>query len=251
MTRGCKNFVKGMKFYKEENYTKAFETFLKSAQRGYVFSQYMVGEMLMKGTGIEMNEEEAVKWLTKASKNGSALANCLLGKVYLYGWGVNQNKITALKYFSLSAEEGCSEGEYQLGRAYIDEAPEIPVDYEEMEYWLERAASKGHISAQYDLGALHTWTKSERLDYMVALKWFMNAASNGDIEAQSTVSKYYRCGFGIEKNEDEAKKWIISHEQRKLELVYEDKEKIEEYLKSKDWYNLQIVEQNTVRMVFN
>lgn len=251
MTRGCRSFIRGMKFYKEENYTKAFETFLKSAQRGYVFSQYMVGEMLMKGIGVEMKEEDAIKWLLKASKNGSALANCLLGKAYLWEWGVKKDKQLALKYLTLSAEEGCAEGEYQLGRAYMDEGPEIPVDYDEAEYWLERAASQGHVNAQYDLGALHTWAKSEKLDYKVALKWFIDAASSGDIESQTTVSKYYYKGFGIESNKEEARKWLISHEKRNLELVYEDRDKLDKCFKSEGWFNICLIEEDTVRDVLN
>ena len=69
----------------QENNVKAYECFLKSAKKGYVDAQYMVGYYLYNGIGIETDKEQAYRWLTKAKDNGNEYAKQLIYKGYYAG----------------------------------------------------------------------------------------------------------------------------------------------------------------------
>lgn len=60
-------------------------------------------------------------------------------------------------------------------------------------FWWTEAASRGHISAQFNLGLLYHGAISEMFyDENLAGYWFNIAANNGDGEAQNYLAQYYK-----------------------------------------------------------
>ena len=55
----------------EQNYSKAFEWFYKSAVQNYMPAQIEMGDMYSKGLGMEKNKIEAIKWYKKAYRYNS------------------------------------------------------------------------------------------------------------------------------------------------------------------------------------
>ena len=61
-----------------ENGKLAQADFLKAAQLGNAYAQSMLGQMLLEGTSIPANRDQAIEWLTKAAAQGDRSAKVLL-----------------------------------------------------------------------------------------------------------------------------------------------------------------------------
>ena len=70
-------------------------------------------------------------------------------------------------------------------------------DPKEAAKWLERAANKGHLEAQYQLGRLFYLGTSLPRDFAQSAKWFRAAAMQGRPEAQFNLGLLYAAGQGV------------------------------------------------------
>ncbi|NJO92022.1 MAG: sel1 repeat family protein [Chloroflexia bacterium] len=66
--------------------------FRKSAQQGYMSSQYYLGYMYFYGQGTEMDRMEALYWYKKSAEQGHMIAQSFLGVMYRFGDGIPINK---------------------------------------------------------------------------------------------------------------------------------------------------------------
>ena len=104
------------------------------------------------------------------SKTGKdAVADYYLGRLYLYGYGQLKNNDLAMRYFVKSAENG-----------YL---PAV------------------QLMAKYSL--IQNKNPEE------AIRWFKQAASAGDVNAQMFMAAAYLYGVGVKKNEDTARRFYI------------------------------------------
>lgn len=104
------------------------------------------------------------------SKTGKdAVADYYLGRVYLYGYGQLKNTDLAMRYFLKSAEQG-----------YL---PAV------------------QLMAKYSL--MHDKNPEQ------AVRWYKQAANEGDIDAQLFLSAAYLYGLGVKKNTDLASHYYI------------------------------------------
>ena len=67
-------YQQGEQYYSNQEYGKAVECFRRSAELGDAEGQYGLGVCYAEGTGVEKNEQEAVKWYRKAAEWGDAAA---------------------------------------------------------------------------------------------------------------------------------------------------------------------------------
>ena len=104
------------------------------------------------------------------SKTGKdAIADYYLGRLYLYGYGQLKNTDLAMRYFLKSAEKG-----------YL---PAV------------------QVMAKYSL--MHDKNPEQ------ALRWFKQAATEGDVNAQLYLAAAYLYGVGVNKNVDTATHYYI------------------------------------------
>ena len=124
--------------------------FRRAAIQGDAFAQYQLGIRYLngenmtwseletryrQGEGVEMNDEEAVKWLLLAANQGKARAQYRLGICYATGQGVHQNDQEAVKWWRKSAVQWLQDGSFQLGMCYAH-ARGVPRDLIEGYKWL-------------------------------------------------------------------------------------------------------------------
>lgn len=64
----------------ERSTSRAASIFRALAERNWSSAQHMLGNMYMKGKGVEQNDLLAYKWLSLASKNNIRLAESIQGK---------------------------------------------------------------------------------------------------------------------------------------------------------------------------
>ena len=83
----------------EQDYEKAFEWFLKSAQEGNKFAQYSLANLYYYGNGVEKDLSQAFLWYRKSSAQGQPYASYAIAQMYNKGEYVNQSEETAQRYY--------------------------------------------------------------------------------------------------------------------------------------------------------
>ena len=197
----------GVRYMKEEDYTRAFECFSKAAEQGDAKAQGGLGELYYKGLGVKQNYTEAFKWFSKAYKQGNAKAQTFLAQMYYNGEGVEQNYVEAFKRFSKAAKQGDLEAQHYLGVLYF-KGEGIEQNYAEAFKWISKAAEAGHSGAQSNLGNMYYDGEGVEQNYAEAFEWYSRAADKGNGIAMYQLGVMYRNGEGTYKDYNKALKWF-------------------------------------------
>ena len=70
-----------------------------------------------------------------------------------------------------------------------------------------QAAEQGDPEAQFGLAGIYCWGLGVPQNYAEALKWYRKAAEQGDVDAQIQLGFMYDAGIGVPKNNAEVLKW--------------------------------------------
>ena len=89
-----------------QDYAKAVEWFLKSAEQGDADVQCNLGRMYENGRGVSQDYAKAVEWYRKSAEQGNAAAQGQLGYMYGLGRGISQDYVKAVEWYRKSAEQG-------------------------------------------------------------------------------------------------------------------------------------------------
>jgi TPR repeat protein len=94
----------------------------------------------------------------------------------------------------------CRQAEFLLGYHFDVEAPTTA----QAIYWYERAAQRGHVVAQLNLGVLYETGHQGRrsADYSSAAQWYFSAAQRGNAGAQFNLGRLFWSGKGLPRNYD-------------------------------------------------
>lgn len=185
---------------------KVFCTTKKSAEAGYWRSQYELGECYFYGSGINEDEEEAVKWYRKSAENGYAEAQNMLGKCYHNGNGVEEDLEEAVMWFERAANQEFAPAQNNLGYCYYN-GYGVDEDEEEAVMWFEKAARQGFVPAQIQLGKCYFYGNGVEADEEEAVRWYTEAANQGDAAAQYLLGMCYESGEGIRSSKAKAAYW--------------------------------------------
>ncbi|MGH8570911.1 MAG: tetratricopeptide repeat protein, partial [Gammaproteobacteria bacterium] len=100
------DYESGVKAYMSGDYETAVGEFGRAADNGDRNAQYNVGLMHLKGQGVAVNDQEAVRWFRKAAGLGQVEAQTFLGALYADGQGVAQDYEQAAYWLAMAAEAG-------------------------------------------------------------------------------------------------------------------------------------------------
>jgi TPR repeat protein len=70
--------------------------------------------------GVDIDYEQALKWLRLSASKKDPTALCNLGHMYYKGWGVEPDDREALRLFLESANLGLDQAQFNLGVFYRD-----------------------------------------------------------------------------------------------------------------------------------
>jgi uncharacterized protein len=183
------DFQKGFDAYKIEDFATALREWKPLAEQGDAGVARWMGRMYRLGQGVPQDYKTAVKWYTLAAEQGYVFAQYILGEIYHYGTdilgeiyhygtGVPRNYETAVKWYTLAAEQGNFDAQYILGELYHD-GTGVPRNYETAVKWYRRAAEQGHAESQYNLGTMYRKGLGVPQDYKTAERWYTQAAKQG------------------------------------------------------------------------
>ncbi len=263
----------------DANSAKALGYLETAAKGGYPSAAYLLAEAVELGKGMRMDEAEAarryIKFVAAADDADPAsfdygAAMCSLSDCFVKGKGVEKNhslaldaankaaacsnlspfelmaladfynapapnpvskaadeagaltvetarKVDAAKAESLYsialpglqrlAAEGSVAAMKMLGDLYLDGKGGVQQDYAKaMEYYLQ-AAEEGNADAQAQLGYMYQNALGVSADYAKAMEWNNRAAQQGNAQGQAQIGYLYQNGLGVTQNLDEAGRW--------------------------------------------
>ena len=178
----------------EQDYEKAFEWFLKSAQEGNKFAQYSLANLYYYGNGVEKDLSQAFLWYRKSSEQGQPYAPYAVAQMYDKGEYVSQSEETAQRYYKVALSgflELESKGQaddnlyYKLGAMYkkgLGTEIDIPKAIE----YFEKSAE--NMWSTYQLGRLYLFGADElEKDKEKAAQWLTKSANDGNEYAQNML----------------------------------------------------------------
>jgi TPR repeat protein len=133
-----------------------------------------------------------------------------------------------------AAQHGDVDAQVYLGLSYDLGRNNREINYYNAFKWYNQAASQDNIQAQNNLGVNYYYGKGTERNYFEAVKWFKKAAEQGDGRAHLNLGNCYYEGKGIVRNIAEAKKlWEQVLKSMDLEAIEEAKKNLE-FLKTGD-----------------
>jgi len=179
-----------------------------------LFSPFVLAGDFQKGWAAYNSTDYATalaEWQGLADE-GDAEACYGMGLLYGNGFGVDMNDDQALKYYGIAADKGHAEAQYNLGVMHQN-GWGVPLNEEEGIRWYELAADQGILGAQLALGRVYAMDFSEKYDPVEAYKWFSLAAEFGDIDAKTRVEFLASRMTAEQVNEAKSQSdaWLASH----------------------------------------
>jgi len=177
----------------EEQKKNDFDNTLKKAACGDTTRQLDIATCYFQGYGVQVDLEEAVKWLEKASESNVCEIQLFevhyrLGICYFYGIGVQTNYKQAYTFF-----EKCANFNFpQRRRVHIHE--NYIKDY--------------ILTAQCKLAACYFEGYGVEKNHQLAIRWLEKAAEQSNKSAQIKLADCYFEGFGVDQSDENALTWL-------------------------------------------
>lgn len=103
------DFQAGLNAYFAGDFATALKELTPEADAGDLLAQYYLGEMYLRGKGVERDFETAAVWYTRSAENGYPQAQAALGSMQMLGLGVPRHPSSA--YFWLIVSVVWDEGD--------------------------------------------------------------------------------------------------------------------------------------------
>jgi TPR repeat protein len=137
---------KGLSAVEKKDWAAALSEFQPLAESGNADAQVNLGNLYMKGHGVEQDYQAAYRWYLRAAQQGQAMAQGKLGVLNYYGLGVSQNTAEAVRWFRQAAENGDADAASVLASLYAA-GDGVEASRPEAYLWYSIAADRGHPGA--------------------------------------------------------------------------------------------------------
>ena len=141
----------------------------------------------------------------KKSKSQKELADDYYNKAAMFHFKGEYAK--AFEYFQKSAKLGHSAAKFSISGYYRDGFGVVKKDLKKSLQWCIEAAKEGNLNAQYNMGVNYLKGNLVPKDAKEALFWFGKAAEKGDSWAQSALGSIYLKGEVVKKDPEKAFKY--------------------------------------------
>ena len=217
----------------------AFYWYKKAAEADNVDAILKVGQMYDSGIGTGKNVDKAVYWYEKAAKRNYIDAMFALANIYLYnyrdiekgistyetileltrnnklkalimtklgefyslGIGVKKDSYKAMYYYRDAVANGSVDAAYLLGNIYLNQK-NYTTPKRAIEVFLLGACG-GNIACQKKLAELYLKGVVVQKSSENAIRWFAEAAKNGDIDAEVKMLELLQAKNEIQKSDVE------------------------------------------------
>jgi TPR repeat protein len=169
-----------------------------AAEQGIADAQALLGQLLLDGQGVAIDQVQALQWFKMASKSHHLMAINMVGRCIENGWGVDANPSEALSWYKHAAELGLDWGMYNyaniLARGVV-----VPQDRTTAFRLYNAAVALGHAKSMNIVGRFVEEGWETPQDSHLAADWYRRSAEAGDFRGQfNHASKLAEQGKEIE-----------------------------------------------------
>ena len=194
----------------EQNYEKAFEWFLKSAQEGNKFAQYSLANLYYYGNGAKKNFKEALGWYMRSAKQGQPYAAYAVGNMYENGESAEKDKKKSQGYYNqalsgflkLEADGQADDNLfYKIGVMYKNGFG-TEADMDKAIDYFKRSAELNNKNGLYEYGKALLLGENITQDIPKAMDCLEKAVRLGNLNAKRFLALEYISGEHIEQDID-------------------------------------------------
>ena len=169
-----------------------------AAEQGYAEAQTLLGQVLLDGQGVAVDQAQALQWFKTASQSNHPMAINMVGRCIENGWGVEANPTEAALWFKRAAELGLDWGMYNYANL-LARGTAIAQNRAEAYRLYQTAAMHGHAKSMNIVGRFVEEGWETIRDLELAADWYRRAAEAGDFRGQfNHASKLAEQGKDIE-----------------------------------------------------
>jgi len=187
----------------EDSPARAAQAILIAAREGVLDAQALLGQILLDGRGIELDQQLALRWFEIAANGGHLMARNMLGRCHEHGWGCVADAAVAARHYRVAADAGLDWAMYNFanllatGRGVVEDQVQALGLY-------RRAAELGHAKSMNLLGRYLEEGGVCPADPVGAVEWYRRSALGGDFRGQFS----YAAVLADEGNIEEALAWL-------------------------------------------
>jgi hypothetical protein len=134
------------------------------AESGSVVAQSVLGLSYLYGMGVQVDYQEAFRFLSAAPKEGSPRAMAGLARMHLEGLGIPKNVPEALRLFGAAAEAGEFLAQVELARI-LSRGVDLAPDPEAALKWYSTAlAQQGRVEDGEEMREARRYVEAHRKD---------------------------------------------------------------------------------------
>lgn len=140
---------------------------------------------------VRLNEgktDEAIALIRKAATKGQPAAQYRLAKFYETGEGVTRDAEMARQLTERAARSGNRIAMHDLALYYAEGKGDVTEDISTAGKWFEKAAERGVVDSQFNLGVLYESGQGLPKNIQEAFFWYSIASKQGDQFAQERVA---------------------------------------------------------------
>lgn len=163
----------GLDAYAAGDHAAALETLRPLANQGNPAALYQLSVMHARGEGVAANPTEAEDWLRRAAEAGHAQAQyqwALVLRARAIEESTNDDQ-TVLLWLRRAADQDNADALLALGAMHGAGVSGLARDEAASRDYIERAAARGHLRAQYLLGRMHLRGEGVPADPAKARPW--------------------------------------------------------------------------------
>ncbi|MEP6342026.1 MAG: peptidoglycan-binding protein [Maricaulaceae bacterium] len=167
-----------------------------AANDGNPIAEYQLGLIKLQ-TG---DTQEALSLLRASANKGQAVAQYRLAKLYETGTGVTRDLQTARTLIEKAAQNGNRIAMHDLANFHANGAGGVEQDLSLAAKWFEKAAERGVVDSQYNIGYLYEFGFGVTKNLVEAYVWYNIASAQGDTEANRRVAALNQTLSDVEIN---------------------------------------------------
>ena len=133
---------KGLDAAARMDWPAALNEFKPLAELGNSNAQVNLGNLYMRGLGVDQSDQEGLRWYMLAAQQGNRTAQGKIGLIYYHGLGVEANHAEAIDWFIKAANQGDPESAIILGTLYAS-GDGVPRNRVQAYLWYSVAADRG------------------------------------------------------------------------------------------------------------
>lgn len=237
---GPPELVQAKSLHREGDHAAEFALLKQAAVDRNPEAMTSLGLAYLRGEGVPIQQDSAIKWLRKAADKDDPRGMNELGEAYLRGDGIDRNLDYLVEdLFDRAAQQGYADAMYNLASLYRD-GRGVTADGQRALDWYEKAARAGIVDAMVDAGLIYEngvtipqdtrqafcWYEAaaragsargmvatgrvleNRREYRAARRWYQRAQTLGSPEAMHRLGILYQNGWGVRPDSQQAVGWF-------------------------------------------